>query len=128
MPASKAQQEATARYKKANYDRIEVLLPKGRKSEIQALAAAQGESLNGYVVKAIEARENYDMGLDGYATIKSAEMSSIPVEDLIKVKVIQARADSELIERLRAGDIEISEAYNQVTAIFEGVDNTTTQE
>ena len=54
MPVSKAQQAATAKYKKSNYDRMETLLPKGRKSELQAHAAEHGESLNGFVNRAID--------------------------------------------------------------------------
>lgn len=48
-PVSKAAQRATAKYKKENYDRITVLLPKGRKEQIQAT----GDTLNGFVNKAI---------------------------------------------------------------------------
>jgi hypothetical protein len=36
---SKAQQKATAKYKKNNYDRMEILLTKGRKTKIQIHAA-----------------------------------------------------------------------------------------
>ena len=54
MPTSKAQQKATAKYVKANYDRVEAKVPKGRKAEIQAHAEKQGESLNGFVVRAID--------------------------------------------------------------------------
>lgn len=39
------------------YDRVALVIPKGRKAEIQALAAQNGESLNGFINKAIEERE-----------------------------------------------------------------------
>lgn len=35
-------------------DRINLTVPKGRKAEIQAHAAAQGESVNGFIGRAIE--------------------------------------------------------------------------
>lgn len=54
MPTSKAQQKATAKYVKANYDRVEAKVPKGRKAEIQAHAEQQRESLNGFIVRAID--------------------------------------------------------------------------
>ena len=54
MPVSKAQQAATAKYKKSNYDRMETLMPKGRKADLQAHAAGRGESLNGFVNRAID--------------------------------------------------------------------------
>lgn len=40
----------------ANYDRIEITVPKGKKLIIQAAAGREGESINGYVNKAILAR------------------------------------------------------------------------
>jgi hypothetical protein len=62
MPTSKAQQKATAKYVKANYDRVEAKVPKGRKAEIQAHAEKQGESLNGFVVRAIDETIERDNG------------------------------------------------------------------
>ena len=53
-PVSKAQQKATAKYVKNNYDRIEVKVPKGRKAELNAHAKLHGESLNGFVNRAID--------------------------------------------------------------------------
>lgn len=53
MSISKAQQKATAKYVKQNYDRIEVKVPKGDKEALQAHAQAQGESLNKFINRAI---------------------------------------------------------------------------
>lgn len=53
MSISKAQQKATAKYVRQNYDRIEVKVPKGDKEVLQALAQAQGESLNKFINRAI---------------------------------------------------------------------------
>lgn len=53
MPASKAQQKAVSKYMKENYDEIKVRTPKGQKDLIQAHAAAQGESVNGFINRAI---------------------------------------------------------------------------
>lgn len=53
MPASKAQQRAVAKFMKENYDEIKVRVPKGKKEAIQAHSAAMGESVNGFVVRAI---------------------------------------------------------------------------
>ena len=54
MPASKAQLRATAKYESANYDKFLVRVDKGRKTDLQAHAANCGESLNGFVNRAIE--------------------------------------------------------------------------
>lgn len=53
MPVSKAQQEATARYEAKAYDKVLVRFPKGRKAEIQSHAEARGESVNGFIGRAI---------------------------------------------------------------------------
>lgn len=55
-PVSKAQQKATAKYMKNNYDEIKTRVPKGKKAEIQAAAEKQGESLNAYVAEAVRRR------------------------------------------------------------------------
>ncbi len=60
MPTSKAQQRATNKYMKANYDRVNLTLPKGRKSELQAHAEKQGESLNGFIGRAIDEQVKRD--------------------------------------------------------------------
>ena len=62
MPTSKAQQKATAKYVKQNYDRIEIKVPKGRKAELQAHAAQRGESLNGFIGRAIDEQVKRDNG------------------------------------------------------------------
>lgn len=50
---TKAQQKAVQKYKKNNYDRFELLTPKGNKDKIKAHAVKQGESLNGFINRAI---------------------------------------------------------------------------
>ena len=54
MPASKAQQKAVHKYTKENYDRFLVTMkPKGYLETVKAHAAAQGESVNGFINRAI---------------------------------------------------------------------------
>ena len=54
MPASKAQQKAVNKYMAANYDRINLTVPKGKREEIKEFAAAQGESVNSFIARLIE--------------------------------------------------------------------------
>lgn len=54
MPVSKAQQKAVNKYMAANYDRINVTMPKGKKDVIKAHAEARGESVNGFIGRAID--------------------------------------------------------------------------
>ena len=54
MPASKAQQRAVSKYMKENYDEIKVRVDKGNKEKIKSHAQARGESLNGFINRAID--------------------------------------------------------------------------
>lgn len=56
MPVSKAQQKAVHKYVREKYDRINITVPKGRKEVIQDHADAVGQSLNAYVVQAVDER------------------------------------------------------------------------
>ena len=54
MAYSDAQKEATARYNKKAYDRIEIKVKKGRKARITAFAARQDKSVNQFIVELID--------------------------------------------------------------------------
>lgn len=53
-PASKAQQKAVNKYMKENYDRVNLVMPKGRKDAVKAHAEKNGESLNSFINRAID--------------------------------------------------------------------------
>ena len=53
MAVSKAQQKAVAKYEAKAYDKALLRLPKGRLDEIKAHAEAQGQSVNGFIGRAI---------------------------------------------------------------------------
>lgn len=53
-----SQKEATARYNKKAYDRINVIVKKGQRQVIKDFAAAQGKSLNRFICDAIEHQMN----------------------------------------------------------------------
>ena len=54
MPVSKKQQASVHKYVREKYDRMELTMPKGKKADLQAHAATKGESLNGFVNRAID--------------------------------------------------------------------------
>ena len=56
MATTKAQQKAVHKYVRANYDRLEVTVPKGQKATVQAAATQAGESVNQYTQGALLAR------------------------------------------------------------------------
>jgi len=47
---------AKNKWQAANCDRINLVTPKGKKAAIKAAADAQGESLNGYIIQAVDER------------------------------------------------------------------------
>ncbi|MGM9593918.1 MAG: ABC transporter ATP-binding protein [Candidatus Onthomonas sp.] len=65
MAVSKAQQKAVHKYIKANYDRMELTVPKGQKEEIKTHAAARGESVNGFIGRAIQETMERDRAAAG---------------------------------------------------------------
>lgn len=54
MPASKAQQKAVAKYESKVYDKTLIRMPKGRLDEVKAHAQTTGESVNGFINRAID--------------------------------------------------------------------------
>ena len=79
MTVSKAQMEATARYEAKVYDKILLRLPKGRKEVIQAHAQANGETVNGFVSRAITEtleREGVTLEVEDMTAPASADRSA----------------------------------------------------
>lgn len=122
---TKAQQRATAKYKRENYDNLHILVPKGQKEQIKARAAEAGESLNAYACRAIltqmEAQqgarnsgEGHQDALEGacnafavslpFGAYKEAtEAAEMAGEDLARfvVRAITAQADRDRKDRSR---------------------------
>ena len=51
---SKPSTAAKNQYNAKAYDRLNVVVSKGRKAELQAHAEEHGESLNGFIVRAVD--------------------------------------------------------------------------
>ena len=54
-----------AKYNSENYDRIELRVDRGKKENIKAHAAERGESLNGFINRAIDEAMERDDSLKG---------------------------------------------------------------
>lgn len=105
MPASKAQQKAVNKYMAANYDRINLTVPKGQKEAIKAHAEAQGESTNAFIGRAItEAMErNISEGpVKAPGAVQSGNGISLPHEVLETVQraaAVTGEALGQFVER-----------------------------
>lgn len=89
MAVSKAQIKATAKYEAKAYDKTLIRLPKGRLNEIRAHIEPAGESLNGFIGRAIsEAMERDGSGTTPKIAEKLSEstqgagMVSLPSDTL----------------------------------------------
>lgn len=58
----KASTKAQNKYIAKAYDRVNLVLPKGQKDIIKAHAESQGESVNGFISRAIENQMERDRG------------------------------------------------------------------
>lgn len=69
MPDSRkyteAQKQSARKWDAANLDRISIAVPKGQKDTIKAHAEARGESVNGFVNRAIAETMERDNGAPG---------------------------------------------------------------
>lgn len=54
MAYSESQKEATARYNKKAYDRIDLIVPKGKRAAIKAFAESKSKSTNKFINDAID--------------------------------------------------------------------------
>lgn len=52
---------AKNKYNAANYDRINLIMPKGKKDIIKSYADKKGESVNGFINRAIDETMKRDM-------------------------------------------------------------------
>ncbi len=104
MPASKAQQKAVSKYMKENYDEIKLRVAKGRRTEIKAHAEAQGESVNGFIGRAIDEAMERDAGTPTEATghppaATAALLPSNTLEEAQNAAGITGEAVSEFVTR-----------------------------
>ena len=60
MAKTKTSSAVKNRYNTKAYDRLAITIPKGQKATIQAAAEQEGESINGYVNKAVLDRLGFE--------------------------------------------------------------------
>lgn len=111
MAVSKAQQRATNKWMAANYDRVNLTLPKGQKEVVQSHAAVHGESVNGFIGRAISETMERDSGMvsqiaqNGPESTAGAEVVSMPSDAL---KAAQEAAGTEIqpthVDKVKAAE------------------------
>ena len=106
MPVSKAQQKAVNKYMAANYDRINLTIPKGQRDIIKAHADSQGESTNAFIGRAITETMERDTGGSQEAAV------SLPLE-AIKTAQEAAKAAGEDLPQFVTRAIESRAALDK---------------
>ena len=112
MAVSKSQQKAVHKYVKANYDRMELTVPKGQKDTIKTHASTRGESVNGFIGRAIlEAMARDSGGTPSETAGKPAETAEggggIPVSpDTLEAAQRAAEAARETLPEFIARAVE----------------------
>ncbi len=88
------------------YDRVGLMLPKGKKQKVKEHAEKRSESLNGFIIRAIDEAMQRDedeekkINIPAPAKEKQAEPPT-PVQ-LIEVKSAETMSDDEFRERIKA--------------------------
>lgn len=59
---TEAQKQSAKKWDAANLDRLSIALPAGSKDRIKAHAQAMGESVNGFIRRAVEHQMERDLG------------------------------------------------------------------
>lgn len=68
MPPRKyteAVKQSNKKWDAANLDRVSIAMPKGKKDDVKAAAAAAGESMNQYIINAVDQRMERDNKKEG---------------------------------------------------------------
>ena len=102
-------------WQKENCDRVNLTLPKGRKAELQAYAAAAGESLNGFINRSITCminKEVFDLNAEQFY-IDNIEEKTKHLQD-IHFDVLRAFLDAGISQVAITKDFALSQTYGQM--------------
>ena len=122
MAVSKAQQKAVHKYVKANYDRMELTVPKGQKEASKTHAEARGESVNGFVNRAIDSQMERDGACEAAAQPTTGEVVSLPPE-AIKAAQDAAGAAGETMEVFITRAVETQAKRDELGRRIGGIEN-----
>lgn len=114
MAVSKAQIKATAKYEAKAYDKTLIRLPKGRLDEIRAHIDQAGESLNGFIGRAISETIERDTGAPA-----EAGGISLP-SDALKTAQRAAQAAGEAVPVFVARAVETQAQRDELARRMEG--------
>lgn len=114
---TEAQKQSAKKWDAANFDRLSIALPKGRKETVQSHAAARGESVNGFIGRAIGETMERDNG-DGKNAV-GVSKTDAPAQTLTEAKrMVRAAGDVISPSLLRESVAEASKAAGETDDAF----------
>jgi len=108
MPVSRAQQKATAKYESKVYDKTLLRLPKGKLEEIKGFLVGKGESVNGFINRAISETIQRDTGAPTDAQQPAAQVAETTQDGR---QLLEVYGYDPLAEKSLAVDIRTQERY-----------------
>ena len=84
-----------------NYDRINLVVPKGRRDELRAQAEAAGKSLNAYLIGLIEGTQQHITPEALNTAIVAAEAAGEPIQDWITRAIKDTAQRDSMIRQLK---------------------------
>ena len=119
MPASKAQQKAVSKYMKENYDVYQIRMKKGQKEAVKAHASDRGESVNGFITRAIQETIARDSAEGPVEAPTAPGGISLP-SDTIKAAQEAAEAAGEAIPAFIARAVETQAQWDKMGRRMKG--------
>lgn len=108
MALSESRRRANEKYNAKAYDEIKVRVLKGRKAELQTYAEQRGESLNGFIGRAISETIQRDTGAPADAQQPAAQAAETPQDGR---QLLEVYGYDPLAEKSLAVDIRTQERY-----------------
>ena len=88
-------------FNRQKYDRIGLMVPKGQKEQIQAAASRQGQSLNAYIVGAVNERMEREQPEE-----QAQEHSGQSILEVMRQMAASGRSAVELIQESSAASVQ----------------------
>ena len=80
-------------YNRQKYDRIALMVPKGQKEQIQAAASRQGQSLNAYIIGAVNERMEREQPEE-----QAQEHSKLSILEVMRQMAASGKSVTELVQ------------------------------
>ena len=111
---TEARKEGNRKWDAANLDRLSLALPKGSREAIKAHAAALGESVNGFIGRAISEAMERDSGGTSPESTAGAGAVSLP-PDTLEAAQRAAEAAGEATEQFISRAVDTQAKRDEVT-------------